>query len=200
MDASPDSHGGAFKLAVPSHHAPKSKSIMTPQPKSRNGLTLVELLAVIGIIAVLLAILLPAVQKARNASWRSSCQNNLRQIGLAMQMYRESNHDRFPDAARLPSLEPGRYSLAQVLFDYVGREPAVFCCPLDPAYFRTEGISYEYPQPARGPSGQTLDELQKAWKEVPTTEIWLSYDFEPVHNPVGTPDDRSFLYADGHVR
>ena len=45
-----------------------------------------------------------------------------------------------------------------------------------------------------------MEELQKAWKDVPLAEIWLSYDFEPVHNPAHTMDDRSFLYADGHVR
>jgi prepilin-type N-terminal cleavage/methylation domain-containing protein len=55
----------------------------------KRGFTLIELLVVIAIIAVLIALLLPAVQQAREAARRSSCKNNLKQIGIAMHDYHE---------------------------------------------------------------------------------------------------------------
>ena len=66
---------------------------------TKHGFTLIELLVVIAIIAILAAILFPVFAQAREKARQTSCLSNLKQIGTAMQLYVDDNHERFPPAA-----------------------------------------------------------------------------------------------------
>ncbi|MFM7290748.1 MAG: type II secretion system protein [Planctomycetia bacterium] len=115
----------------------------------RPGMTLVELLVVIAIIGMLVGLLLPAVQSAREAARRTSCKSNLKQAGIAINVYLDRMKTaKFPVAAQLPSAEPGFYdpannrpllpSIAAVLAPYTEDNREVFRCPSDNVYFQRD--------------------------------------------------------------
>lgn len=101
------------------------KSQGTP---ARSAFTLIELLVVIAIIAILIALLLPAVQQAREAARRSTCKNNLKQIGLALHNYHET-HNVFPSGwigvdSGLPDVEGGNgFGWAAMLLPMLDQAP-----------------------------------------------------------------------------
>ena len=78
--------------------------------RSQAGFTLVELLVVIAIIGILVALLLPAIQAAREAGRRSDCINKLHQLGIALHNY-EGAHKRLPPGTYGLRLEQKRYSV-----------------------------------------------------------------------------------------
>jgi type II secretory pathway pseudopilin PulG len=119
----------------------------------QRGFTLVQLLVVLGIIAVLIGILIPAVRKTRIAARNTACQAQLANIGAALQMYRRENRDWFPPARPLPELKLSAGPLASMpsvgefLRPYVGGRIDVFRCPADDAddgCFALHGLSYTY--------------------------------------------------------
>jgi prepilin-type N-terminal cleavage/methylation domain-containing protein len=179
--------------------------------EGERAFTLIELLVVISIIAILAALVLPALSRAKESGRATVCLSNLRQVGIALQVYVGENNNKLPS---MSDIFPGVTNLYPgpdlVLSNQLGNVN-VLRCPSDkwvstnklafsqkgPTYFEQTGSSFAWNNLL---NGQDAEHLSAFGMQFDPHAMPLMYDKEKFHIARGEGKAQNFLYADGHIK
>jgi prepilin-type N-terminal cleavage/methylation domain-containing protein/prepilin-type processing-associated H-X9-DG protein len=179
---------------------------MTMNFTSRNqtgrAFTLVELLVVIAIIAILAALLLPALSRAKEAARATACLSNLRQVGIALQIYMSDNNNRLPimrDVSTDPVVAATNTfpAIHRVLAPQLGNTNVLRCPSDGPQFYELTGSSYAWNSLLNGDDAEHLKIFNIRFNP---HEIPVVFDKEDFHRARGANKAVNYLYADGHIK
>lgn len=162
--------------------------------------TLVELLVVLAIIAVLAALLLPAIARTRESGRAANCLSNLHQLGIALQLYVQDNENKLPfmhDKSTNAAVETNGQTMDIVLSNHIVNMKVLRCPSDNQQVFEQTASSYGW-NPIL--NGQNADRLNILNLTDNPHEIPVMFDKEKFHIIRGPKKAMNFLYADGHIK
>jgi prepilin-type N-terminal cleavage/methylation domain-containing protein len=164
-----------------------------------HAFTLVELLVTVSIIAVLAALLLPALGRGQESGRVAACQGNLHQIGLALQIYVDDNKNIMPTLYDRPltGAPTNLPTIDVVLAPQLGSAQVLRCPSDNQQIFQQTGSSYSWNNLV---NGQNAAQLQIMNLSLAMTRIPLVYDKQSFHAALGPKHAVDYLYADGHIK
>jgi prepilin-type N-terminal cleavage/methylation domain-containing protein len=185
------------------------------QPKPREhrlaAFTLVELLVVIAIVATLAALLLPTLGRAKESGRGAACISNLRQIGVALQLYVQENNNHLPIMEDQPLSTTNEVHRPDLVLSNELGNVNILKCPSDkwpadkvrlfpqmgPTFFEQTGSSYSWNFLL---NGQNADHLKIFGMNFDPHQIPLMFDKQGFHAARGAKKEVNYLYGDDHIK
>ncbi len=164
--------------------------------------TLIELLVVLAVIALLAALLLPVLSKGKEAGRATACVSNLHQIGIALQIYVDGNHNLLPVMRDRPSdtnaITTNALPSPDVVLQTELGNTNVLRCPSDNQnLFEQTGSSYSWNSLL---NGENADRLTVLGMNFDPHAIPVFFDKQGFHAARGADKAVNYLYADGHIK